>query len=183
MAIVLFILGVICGGLTSWLITYRYYVKASNEQKVLVDDLSKNITETGTLDYFKKLLEQSKWKKEYINQREVWIAEKNNTYQIHQSEEGRPFDESWATVHSDPLATSYSVYLKIADTVIKELTFVSLDGGRIFVPITKREVVEGKIINYWVNSSLEVKVCNVIGYFYIFENLYKIARISKIEIR
>jgi hypothetical protein len=43
--------------------------------------------------------------------------------------------ERWTTVYPDPNSTAYPVYLKINGTTIKELTFISMDGGRIFVPM------------------------------------------------
>ena len=93
------------------------------------------------------LLVSSNWKKEYINQREVWIAEDNNTFQIQSGDEGDEFHESWTEMYPDQNTRKYPVYLKIDNSIVKELDFISLDGGRIFVPMPDR-TIEGDEVRY-----------------------------------
>lgn len=183
MAILLLITGAIVGGFISWYITHRYYKKSSKEQKQFIEKLSKDLKEVNTLKYFEVLLEENEWKKEVIGNKEVWVSQENNTFQIQQGDYINSFTEPWTTMYPDISAGRYSVYLKIGDSVIKELTFISLDGGRIFVPMTKRDFIDNKIIFFWDMTSLDAKVCKIIGSYYIYNNLYGVARKSKVEIR
>lgn len=182
MQIILLISGVIIGGFISWFTTHQYYQKASTEQKEVIGKLSKELKEVNTLKYFEVLLEQSRWKK-IINHKEIWISQKNNTFQIHQSDYMGEFTEPWTTVYTSQPAKRYNVYLKIGNAIVKELSFVSLDGGRIFVPITERDCVDNNFIFYWDMKSLSVKVCNVIGSYYIYNNIFGVAGMSNVEIR
>jgi hypothetical protein len=182
MEIILFVLGVIIGGLISWFITHSYYAKSSKEQKELIDKLSRDLKETNTLKYFELLLEKSVWKKEYIEHKEIWVSETDNTFQIESGEPAGEFHEPWTKMYPDQNTTKYPVYLKINNTTIKELSFLSLDGGRIFVPMTKQIFDNDKVTYQWNINSLEMKVCNIIGEYYIYKDIYGVARISKVEI-
>jgi len=182
MAIALLFIGAIIGGLVSWGITHKYYEKASKEQKELLQNLSQEIKETNTLKYFEYLLENSKWEKEFIDNDEFWISDENNTFQIQIGEAGRRFQENWTKGYPDPNSVRYPVYLRINNTVIKELTFISLDGGRIFVPTPDCKLENDKPVFFWNMDSLEMKVCNIIGVYYIYEDIYGIAKKSKVEI-
>jgi hypothetical protein len=174
---------VLIGGIITWFITHRYYEKSFRDQKNLLEKLSQELKEGNTLKYFELLLEKSKWKKEFIGHNEIWVAEENNTFQIYSEPQGEwRGHEEWTKTYPDQNATIYSVYLKINNTTIKELTFITLDGGRIFVPIPDRKFENGKASYFWNMNSLEIKVCKIIGYYYIHKNIYDVAKRSKIEI-
>jgi len=139
--------------------------------------------EKHTIEHFESLLESSTWQKEYIAHEENWVAERNNTFQIQCGEPGVDFHEPWTKMYPDQNPTRYPVYLKINNTIIKELTFILLDGGRIFVPITERESRNGITVFYWDMKSLPVKVCKIIGQYYNYNDLHGVAKMSKVEIR
>jgi len=182
MEIILLIIGAAIGGVISWYITHKYAEKTSKENKKLIDELSKGIKESNTLKYFEVLLVNSKWTKELIHNREIWIAEDNNTFQIQLGDEGYEFCESWTEVYPDQNAKRYPVYLKIDNSIIKELDFISLDGGRIFVPIPDRTFESDNVKYLWNINSLEVKACKAVGRYYIYKDLAGVARISNIEL-
>ncbi len=182
MGIILLFVSAIIGGLISWFITCMYYKKSSNEQRELISNLSKELKESNTLKYFEFLTENSKWKEEIINNDNVWVAEKNNTFQIQRGDSKGDFREAWTQKYPDKNTKGYSVYLKINNSPIKELTFISLDGGRIFVPLPERKFEKEKVIYFWDTNSLEFKVCKIVGKYYIWENIYKVAKQSNIEI-
>ena len=116
--------------------------------------------------------------------KEVWIAELDNTVQIEVAQDGSDFKESWTTVYPDCNSKSYSVFLKIGETVIHELTFISMDGGRIFVPITTPRAIPGGGVEYfWDLSDLKTAVCRVIGRYYIYETIEGVAEQSKITLK
>jgi hypothetical protein len=178
-----FAAGAAIGGLLSWLITHRYYIKAGADQRAELERLSAALKPRNTLENFERMLESSKWTKSVINQTEVWMADSDNTYQIESGERSRAFTERWTTVHPDANSSAYPVYLKLNGTTIKELTFVSLDGGRIFVPMTEvRQASAEEVEYFWNLNSLEVKVCRIIGTYYRYENLEGVAKQSKVAI-
>lgn len=182
MEIILLIIGACIGGAISRGITHKYAEKSSKENKELINDLTKGIKEANTLKYFEVLLVTSNWKKEYINHREVWLAEDNNTFQIQSGDKGDEFHESWTEMYPDQSTLKYPVYLKINNSTVKELDFISLDGGRIFVPMPDRTIEGDKVRYLWNINSLEVKVCRVIGSYYIHRDLVGVAKMSRVEL-
>lgn len=178
-----FIAGAAIGGLLSWLITHRYYVKAGADQRIELKKLSDGLRPRNTLRDFETYLDESTWTKTVVGHAGVWMADADNTFQIEQGESTREFRERWTTVYPDPNSSPYPVYLKINGTTIKELTFISMDGGRIFVPMAGvRQTSSGAAEYFWNLNSLEVKVCRVIGTYYCYENLEGIARMSKVAL-
>ncbi len=135
------------------------------------------------LEKFENLLENSSWRKEIINHTETWFCDDDNSYQIEKGESENKFTEKWTQVYPDKFGSySYPVYLKVGGVPIKQFLFVSCDGGRIFVPIPRRKIVDNKRIFQFNTNSLEYKLGKIIGDFYIYETIEKIAEMSKIEI-
>ncbi len=134
---------------------------------------------------FKRYVEKSKWKKEHIENREIWICEDDNTFQIHLAEGWKDFSEDWTNVYPNKKAYSQLVFLKIGNVTVKQLHFIFCDETRIFVPIPKRVSFDpetSKSVYEWNKSSLEYKVCMIIGQYYIYKNLEGVAKSSKINI-
>lgn len=180
---VLFVAGAAVGGLLSWLITHRYYVKAGTDQKAALKDLTAILQSGNTLERFEALLRNSGWSKRIIENRETWICDLDNTFQIVQGNRERDFREPWTENLADPNASVYPVYLKIGTTTVKELQFISADGTRIFVVMPEIGFDDnmGRHL-FWNQNSIGVLVTNIIGDFYIYETLAGFAARSKIEI-
>lgn len=179
---IFFIAGLAIGGFISWGITHSYYKKASGEQERLLAQFSEDLSDKNTLKYFRYLIETSNWEKESIDNKELWISQSNNIYQIERGDRGADFSESWTEVHPNPNCARYPVYLKIGDTTIKELTFIAVDEGRIFVPMPELEVINGDRRFFWKLDSLEVMVCGVVGKYYVYKNLVGVAIRSGVEL-
>lgn len=178
-----FVAGAAIGGLLSWLITHRYYVKASAGQSAALTRLKQDLRPKTTLRDFEDMLARSSWTKSYIDHTEFWIADVDNTFQIERGEQSRDFTERWTKVHPDPNSASYPIYLKIGGIVVKELTFISADGGRIFVPMPGvRPLPNGTVDYFWNLGSLEVRVCRVVGEYYRYNDLEGVARRSNVSI-
>ncbi len=178
-----FVGGVALGALSSGLIAHRYHLKASADQRAELARLSDGLKPRNTLRDFEGYLETSPWTKTFIGPAETWMADADNTFQIEHGERTREFTERWTIVYPDPNSSAYPVYLKIGGTVVKELTFISMDGGRIFVPMTEvRPVGDGAVEHFWNLNSLQVKVCRVVGSYYIYKNLEGVAGMSKVSI-
>jgi hypothetical protein len=182
-ALITFIAGVAIGGLLSWLISHAYYKKAGREQKAEFDELSKKLAPRNTLSDFERMLEDSTWISDTINESQVWIANADNTFQIIRGERADDFRERWTDGHPDQSSARYPVYLRINNTIIKELSFISVDGGRIFVPMPEIRPLNGDHVEYfWNTNSLEVKVCKIIGSYYIYNDLAGVAQRSRITL-
>lgn len=181
--IVLFVVGAVVGGLLSWLVTHLYYVKAGTDQKAALKDLASILQSGNTLERFEALLRNSGWSKRIIENRETWICDLDNTFQIVQGNRERDFREPWTENLADPNASVYPVYLKIGTTTVKELHFISADGARIFVVMPEIGFDDnmGRHL-FWNKNSIGVLVTNIIGDFYIYETLAGFAARSKIEI-
>lgn len=176
-----FVAGVAIGGLLSWLITHRYYVKSGADQKAELSKLQAALKHRNTLRDFENLLRTSTWTKSFVDHTEIWMADTDNTFQIEQGESTREFKERWTTVYPDPNSTAYPVYLKINGITIKELMFISMDGGRIFVPMAEvRLDATGSTEYFWNLNGLEVLVCRIIGNYYIYESLEGVAQTSRV---
>lgn len=139
---------------------------------------------SSNLSRFEELIEKSSWRKEYINNRAIWICEENDLYQINISPQAQDFHEEWTSIYPDKKAFSESVWLKIGETIIKEVRFISCDGGRIFVPLPK--IITNHYSNKpryeWNRKSLDFKLAKIIGRYYIYETIEGIAKISNIQI-
>lgn len=58
-----------------------------------------------------------------------------------------------------------------------------MDGGRILVPMTDSHSVGNDEVEYfWKANSLEVRICRVIGKYYIYEDLEGVARRSRVKV-
>ena len=110
------------------------------------------------------------------------VAEKNITFQIQRGDSKGEFRESWTQRYPDKNTRGCSVYLKINNSTIKELTFISLDGGRISVPLPDRRYENEEFKYFWNMNSIEIKVCNIIGHYYVWKDIFGVAQQSNIEI-
>lgn len=183
--LVLFFLGLAIGATVSWGIAHRYYVKASADQEKQFAQLLVDLGEKNTIEYFRQLLEESDWEKEYVDSRELWISQSNNIYQIERGERGErgeDFSERWTEVHPNPNSACYPVYLRIGHAIIKELSFIAVDEGRIFVPMPEQEVDNDERRYSWSTESLEVSVCQIVGKYHIYHDLTGVAKRSGVEL-
>jgi hypothetical protein len=139
--------------------------------------------EKNTLDYFIYLLDTSKWTKEDISHEEIWFSSKNYNFQIKKAFVDNSFNEEWTKVYPDKTVSRYSVFLYLNNFPIKEIVFISCDGGRIFVSLPDIEYKKEERFFYWSRNSLGFKIMKIIGDFYIYESIESVAEKSSIEIR
>lgn len=141
-----------------------------------------NQGETKNIQTFKEKLGNSEWDKQIIKATTVHVCRDNSTYQIEIGKPSEQFNEPWSDVYSDKLhSRRIPVYIKIDGQRIQEVSFVSCDGGRIFVPLPNWPEEEGGEF-YWEKDSLEFKLGEIIGEFHSYGGLSGIAEKSKIKI-
>lgn len=135
------------------------------------------------LENFNNLIEDSSWRREMIDNREVYFCDKNNSYQIEIGSKIEDFTEEWTQVYSDKRGSwRSSVYLKFQGIIIKEISFISCDGGRIFVPLPEVTIKNGVRSFQYKENSLEYRLVEIIGEFYIYNTIERVCEMSKIEI-
>lgn len=180
MDFVYFIVGVSAG----WAIAHFYYKKAGEDQKRELQSLKTQLAPKTKLQDFVELLKNSSWTNSSLDGKLVWLADLDNTFQIHRGQEYREFSEPWTDVFPDKHSSACTVSLRINNVPIKEMEFVSADNGRIFVPIPEVRHKNGSDDRefYWSSSSLRVQICNHIGSYYIYDNLEGVAKVSGIVI-
>ena len=178
------VFGVVLGAAASWLIAHFYYARASDDQRREIDSLKEELRPRTTLEDFERYLVSESWESAYIDDVQTWRCRADNTFQIRIGERKREFNERWTTFYPDRYSgAAYPVYLFIGNLAIKELTFISMDGGRIFVPMAElAPVTEDRVEYFWNLGSLDVKVCRVIGSYYIYQDLEGVAKMSRVKL-
>lgn len=175
----------ILGASAGWVIAHLYYKKSSDSQKRELAQLAHQLTPKTKLHDFIELLNVSSWSQTSLDGKIAWIANLDNTFQMHQGTEYREFSEPWTDVFPDQHSSACTISLRINNVSIKELEFVSVDGGRIFVPIPEarhKGISETEREFYWSLSSLRVQISKVIGSYYIYENLEGVAKQAEVLI-
>lgn len=181
----IFILGLVFGGIVSWITSDIFFVRASVSQKEEFSRLLSELETKNTLEYFEKLLDESEWVKRFIDDRETWVCAKNNLLQIAEDDSREKFTEEWTDKFPDKRSFISKVYLSINNIRVKELNFITVDGGRIFVPIPELQNVDLKNSSrtfVWKTQSLGVRVSRKIGSYYIHNNLEGVAKMAGIKV-
>ena len=132
-------------------------------------------------------LDNSSWFEGFIDNRHIWTCDNDVSYQIMDpDEEAKDFHEEWTENFPDPHAFKYPINLIVGGITIKQISFISIDGGRYFVPLPEIEIGDNRERSfYWNRSSLEYKVGQIISRFYQEdkENLDTFAKETGIKIK
>ena len=117
------------------------------------------------LKTFIRLLNSSDWRKVSDNP-EKWIFNQDNSFVIEEGVDAKDFTEKWTQNFPNKFGSNRKeVYLKISSELIeKPLIFISLDGGRYFVPMPKLDRAYDEAYYYWDRESIEYKVFKIIGF-------------------
>ena len=148
-----------------------------HSEPLIITTVDRNITG------FESLLGHS-WVREMIGDREVWISEVDNLFQIEVGRRDRAVSEEWTRRFPDADGSStYPVLLKVQGVEIKQLVFISCDGGRIFVPRPVATPMGDQQLSFsYERNSLEYRVGQIIGQFYIYNTLEGVAQVAGITV-
>jgi hypothetical protein len=137
-----------------------------------------------TFRKFGELLDQAEWLHGFIDEKEVWTCEEDVLYQIVITyENGEEFYEEWTRGFPDPTTNRYFVHLDVAGVTIKQISFISLDGGRNFVPMPEIRPLENERRGFYLNKdSFQYKVARLVGRYDHCETLDEFAVMKGIEI-
>ncbi len=124
----------------------------------------------NSLERFEVLLDDpSLWNEEHIDDNQLWICASDSGFRIVPAwnEKHQEYSEPWTKGFPDPHCSRYRVHLMIAGQSVKEVFFISLDGGRYFVPMPEvRLLASGGVEYYWNKHSLEMKLFQIVGNLY-----------------
>jgi len=135
------------------------------------------------LEEFSNLMKNSSWRREIINDKEVYFSNKNNFYQIEIGSIKRDFTEDFTRVYPDDSGSWLKpVYLKFQEVIVKEIPFISCDGGRIFIPLPEVSIENKVRFFQYKENSLEYKLAKIIGKFYIYKTIEEVSKKSGIKI-
>ena len=162
----------------------RYFGSQAN--KDLIKALKAQTVELSarsTIIHFERMIRNEKWRRECINDRSVWICEKDVTCQFDCGEPERPFHETWTKPFPNQAISLFRVHLRVQNAVIKSLPFVSADEGRYTLPLPEQIVdKDGNATYYWDSEALESKVAEIIGNFYRYKSLAEVGQFTKVGI-
>lgn len=110
------------------------------------------------------------WTFEVIGEERIWVYVEDALFQIVIGEgESVNYVEPWTEGFPDSQHNrGYPVYLRLAGINVKEVRFVSLDGGRYFVPMPELKLVNEEAHFFYRRDSLRFKLSRIIGNYYSF---------------
>lgn len=176
------LLGVILGGVVSWLISRSHYKASGEDLKRELARQTREINSASTLTTFERKLTSDKWEKIYIGHDEYWVCDSDRTYQLKIGDDDRAFKEPWTSFFPDPYTTMFHIHLQVSGVTIESLPFISADGARYILPLPKQRVAGNDRFFSWSPNSIDYKIAEVIGLFYRESCLKDVAKTLNIEI-
>lgn len=176
------------GALISWLIARHFYKRAEADLKESNGQFIKKLKWENTEEYFESMLSSGDWDDRYIGDNKTWVCKQDSNLIVERDDETEEFDEQWTKPFSHSQAFKFTVRLKRDGNVFEELIFISLDGHRITVPLPRVIATTGQPttastpIYYWDKNTIDYKVGQIIGSYYIHKNLQDVARLCGVEI-
>ena len=151
---------------------------------LLVTHAIKKVFGVKNIAIFERLLESSKWTHITTGGANQWVYEDDPSFVIEINYEGREFVEPWTQIFPDQNTYARDVTLTInGQAIARPLTFISLDGGRYFVPMPKTDTAYEEQYFYWKRDSLEYKLFQRIGDVrYLFGTLDEFAEYCGVHI-
>lgn len=173
------VFGLFCFG------TIAYLVKIFIQTK-------QSVADNRHFDNFAKYLNnKSKWSKRQIDNDDIYFYQDDNEYKIERAQDSHKTwtaTESWMTKFPDSHISEYRVYLKHAETKIYEAVFVSCDGGRYFLPLPRKRLLDQSSKSkptfeyYWIKNSIEYQLGEIIGEYYRQDSIEEVAKFCEIRI-
>ncbi len=177
------LLSVSLGAIPSYWMGHHFGKKSRDDLVRELRAQSAELSVRNSLTYFERLLRTEKWRREYIQEEEVWVCIKDATYQISRGEREREFHEEWTKRFPNQYTSFCQIHLRIGGTTIKSLPFISADEGRYTLPLPDLIADENnKATYFWDPDSLGYLVAEVVGNFYRYKSLKEVTAITKVII-
>ncbi len=128
-----------------------------------------------------------KWKKVYIDRIKYnWQYKNHPEFTIEIDDESNDWGttESWMNYYPDSSKSASLVRVRANGQVLFIEEFISLDGGRYFVPLPKREIIsESETDNYYYYTSIQVMLARIVSYYYRGNNIEDFISNHNLEIK
>jgi len=108
------------------------------------------------------------WKKVYVGRFEYnWQYKNHPEFIVEVDDEAREWStvESWMHHYPDSSKHASLVKVKVNGQILLTEEFISLDGGRYFVPVPKRKLINDTEFTYWY-TPMQVNLARIVGYYY-----------------
>jgi len=93
------------------------------------------------------------------------------------------FHEEWIKNYPDMAHnSSYYVQLEANSMLLEKELFVSLDGGRIFVPMPRITILKNGERNFYFDNQ-QIQLANIVGKYYLENDLYEFVKNQKKPIK
>jgi hypothetical protein len=120
-----------------------------------------------SMEHFLNLVDKATWDSFEDNWKRIYVCQEDMLFQmqIDFSDEDTEFDEPWVHNFPDRTARKRSVNMLIAGQLVSQFIFISLDGGRYFVPLPQsRTSVNGSVVDYyWERNSPDFRLFRVVS--------------------
>jgi hypothetical protein len=147
----------------TWLITILGFIAT------IIGSILALATYVSPLFRLKIYIKKNKnWKKFYMGRVEYnWQYKNHPEFVIEISHEDKKWSaiESWMRHYPDPLKNISIVKARVNGNILLTEVFISLDGGRYFVPVPKRKLISENEFKYWY-TPMQVRLSRIVGYYY-----------------
>ena len=174
--------GWLAGLVTSWAVAKVFAARSSRDLDDQLGRQTSALRANNSFVGFERMLRTAPWRKEWINERELWVCERNALFQFCRSEDRTGFAEAWTSVFPDQNGSRFYIHLMINGTIVRSLPFVSGDGGRYTLPLPDMTVVEDTPAFCWYTEALDVRIAEIIGEFYRYDSIAQVAKFTKVEL-
>ncbi len=123
-----------------------------------------------SMRHFLYLVDTAEWDSFETDLRRIYVCQDDMLFQVQidYSDDDNKFDEPWVRKFPDPVARRFFVNMMIAGQIIAQFPFISLDGGRYFVPLPRSYTTKSKeTVRYsWERDSPDFRLFRVVGKLY-----------------
>ena len=118
----------------------------------------------------------------------VWRHKGHPEFTIERTEHEQEWSydktESWMKYPlPDPSKTTVVLHLKVGGAIVYVENFITLDGGRYFVPLPRVKYHKNEKDNEYYYTKLQVQIARVIGTFYRMKDIDEFVEHNEIEVR
>jgi len=118
----------------------------------------------------------------------LWRHKKHPEFTIEETKFESKWDysktESWMKYPlPDPSKATTVIHIKVGGVIVYVENFISLDGGRYFVPLPRVKYHEKEKDNEYYYLPLQIKIARVIGVFYRMASIDEFVEKNEIEVR
>lgn len=177
------VFGGLIGALTSWFFSRHYYLESVKSTDENFRRQLRSIEDQTSMARFEQLLTNAQWEHQTHDGGDRYVCSQATIFQIDASDIGRSFSgEPWLAQFPDQTTSMFKLRLCINGVVVKEVPFISADGGRYKIPLPEIVVVKGTAVYFWRKGSLGYRVAIIMGQFYRCNNLAEVAQLLGLEI-